>query len=59
MSTYTQFEDTFDRSAFIVIGCVQDNGKRDFVSDLINEIALFHHVTDRFYSKLKGENNSE
>ena len=56
MSTYASLDNRFDRSMFIVMSYMHDNGRRDFLSDLSKLIAMFHVQTDEFCSVYKGHN---
>ena len=55
MSIFASIEDRFDRSLFIVNGYMHDNGKRDFLLDLIRMIATYYHRSDTWCSKDKGQ----
>ena len=55
MSTFSSIEDRFDRSLFIVMGYMHDNGKRDFLVDLIKVITTYYNRADDWYPKYKGQ----
>ena len=53
MTTFASLKKRFDRSLFIVTGYMYDNGRREFLDDLIRVISKFYHHSDEWCSEYK------
>ena len=56
MSTFDSIQDRFERSMFIVIGYMHDNGETEFLVDLIKVITTYYHRLDEWCSIYRGKN---